>query len=134
MKIFCYSNRQTRAKALAKGIGPLTGSEDLLVCTGLQELSKELVRPGHGIRIGVLAMEDGREIIELFGLKSILHDIRLIILLEEESQETVALAHQLKPRYLGPRDQSLDEVKGVLRSMIDRMGQLDRMGHSLAEK
>jgi DNA-binding NarL/FixJ family response regulator len=106
---------------LADEVRSLAEPEDLLTCVGLKELSRELVRPDHGIQIGLLAMKNGAEITELFGLKSVLGDIRLVILLEKDDQETIALAHQLKPRYLGPSNQSLDEAKIVLKHMLDRL-------------
>jgi|GEM_PF-3971339 len=121
MKVFCYSKSQNLGAELADGIRPLIGPEDLLLCIGRQALSEALTQPDHGVQIGLLAVGSGAELVELFSLKSILCDIRLVILLEEEDRETIALAHQLRPRYLGLRSQSLGEVKIILEHMLDRI-------------
>ena len=71
--------------------------------------------------IAVLLAASHKELQELLSIKELLQHIRIILLLPDHENETIANGHKLYPRFLSYCDGNLDDVAAVLSKMIQYM-------------
>lgn len=74
----------------------------------------------HNGDVLILAPADRHELDQLLTMKNLLRDFRLILILPDNSGDTVARGHALMPRYLAFIDQDAEEIVRVLGRMIAR--------------
>jgi len=97
----------------------LTGKfvSEVDVCRSLDELSHRLRDPGEKVCLVVLVVADECEIDEVVSLADLLDDIRILLILLEETPRALIKAHTLRPRLLVtgmPDSTIIDEVLGKM--------------------
>lgn len=103
--------RQGCLEELARG-------EGLEVFRSIPGLAARLRGPVEGLRIVVLVAADRQELRELLDLGHLLAKAGVFLIIPEEEAETLALAHSLRPRYLGSLSQAMAEMPAVLGKMV----------------
>jgi len=88
------------------------------VCQCIEELSKRLCRIDSGRNIAVFFIVSMDEFDEIFSIKKLLRDVRLILIFPESSPEVISAGYKLYPRFVSYADGNLKEVGLVLRRMI----------------
>lgn len=84
-----------------------------------KDLSGRLRRPsGFKEGIAVLFVKSREELLELQSLGELLCDLRIILLLPDDEEETIAAGHLLRPRFLSYADGDFREVAAVLYKML----------------
>jgi len=116
-RMFIYA----KDRRLALEISAALQADDCLICSDPNDLAIHLNRPDQNFSTGILALETRAELVELAGLRELLNRIHLVVVLEEDNQRTVTLAHQLESRYLGLRAQSPAEVKSTINHITSRL-------------
>jgi hypothetical protein len=119
MKIFLYSPAGDpsgdRLGELIKTSLPEFGME---VCRTIHDLSQSLKQPAEDMGVAVLLVSDQKDLKNIISLRHFFQNIRIILLLPNKDPETVAMAHQLRPRFLTDRNGDLSEVTAVLKKMF----------------
>lgn len=96
----------------------LPRGEGLEVFRSIPGLAARLRGPVEGLRIVVLVAADRQELRELLDLGHLLAKAGVFLIIPEEEAETLALAHSLRPRYLGSLSQAMAEMPAVLGKMV----------------
>jgi hypothetical protein len=103
-----------------QSIGPETWTGTTF-CTSLMALDKQLRKPLGPSSIGIMIPSDDDELADLIGMRHLLRDMRVILILPPGARPDMGhtLAHMLRPRFITRTDENLDEVTAVLRKMMD---------------
>lgn len=68
----------------------------------------------------VLLLKDNNEICRAILRKELLHDIRIILILPDRSDETISAGYKLHPRFISYADSDFKDVAAVLKRMISK--------------
>lgn len=83
----------------------------------INDLSRKLRQPKKDLMIVVLFLFDREDILDVLNIQHLFRNTRVILVVPDLDEETIALAHRLRPRYL-------TYVNGnypALRTVIDKM-------------
>lgn len=121
MRIVIFTHRLAgdSGKTLVNGISSCQASESLLRIQTVNTLKEHLKRSGEnaGNEILLLLAENRDRLEELTGLKDLLEDRRLILVVPDDDPATLSAAHLLFPRFVTP----LSDQYHDLCSIMDRM-------------
>lgn len=83
------------------------------------DLSQDLKSIKNSFSIAILKVHNDNELIELIGLKELLRNMLLIIILPNQQRSTMLLAAHLNPRYISNAEENIEEVGDVLKKLIE---------------
>lgn len=86
----------------------------------ISDLSKRLHKPGLNFPIIVLMVVNREDLENIVAIQNLLFDSRIILILPDKEDDTMALGHTLRPRFVSYRDNFFSEVGAVLDKMINR--------------
>lgn len=92
--------------------------ENLEVCHTIDRLSQRFRQPYFDLGVAVLVATNHEELMDIFSIRDLLKDLQIILVIPDQKQETVALAHQLRPRLLSYMNGDLSMVPKVLTRMF----------------
>jgi len=122
MTLLYYRPAQnTTAEKLQAIIETEFPEENLEVYYTTEDLSERL---RQHIRINcaaVILAEDIYDLRSLFDLKSLLKDIRIILVLPDRTEEIISMGYKLHPRFLSYTDSDFSDVAVVLKKIIELM-------------
>ena len=84
----------------------------------IEILSRRLRQPTTERRIAVLLASNRKELLDLLSIRNLLSDIRIILILPDREEITIALGHGLHPRFISYIDSDFKDVGAVLRKMM----------------
>ena len=84
-------------------------------------LSGRLSQSARGNCTAVILAENITDLQNLFTLKNLLKDIKIILILPDRSEEVISMGYKLHPRFLSYIDSEFGEVAVVLKKMIKLM-------------
>jgi len=99
-------------------IESLIPEKGLKIYRTLEGLSERLHRPVDPETIVVIVAGSREKLSEISPLRRILGDIRTVVVVSDQEPATVALAHQLRPRFLTYVNGDFDDLAAVLQKMI----------------
>ena len=85
----------------------------------LEGLLERLHRPIDPETILIIVASSREKLLEVSPLRRILGDFRTIVVAPDQEPETVALAHQLRPRFLTYANSDFGDLVAVLEKMIE---------------
>ena len=101
MRILLYGKEaRTQGSELVKLIGTAVQDGKGEVHQNIQSLVKSLREPVEEKNIAVLLPADRNDLHDLLSIRHLFRDIPLILLVSDHSKETMAMAHQLRPRFI----------------------------------
>ncbi len=119
MNLILYANNNTGSgKQLQAVIEAIVCKNSIEIYRNVEGLSKRLYRRRYDVDVAVLLAASHKELQELLAIKELLHDIRIILLLPDNENETIAKGHKLYPRFLSYSDGNFDDVAAILSKMI----------------
>lgn len=92
---------------------------NLLFCHTFSDLFHRLHKPHLDLKLVVLIASNTDELHEILSLKNFLVDLRVVLILPDRDQKTVAKAHILSPRFLAYTDSDFEQVEAVIEKMVD---------------
>jgi hypothetical protein len=95
--------------------------QSLEVFYSIEGLSERLSQSARGNCAAIILAEDIADLKKLFALRSLLRDIRIILILPDRSKEAISMGYKLHPRFLSYSDGEFREVAVVLKKMITLM-------------
>lgn len=95
--------------------------QQLEIFYSIEGLSERLSQSARGNCTAVILVENITDLENLFTLKTLLKDIRIILILPNRSEEVISMGYKLHPRFLSYMDSELGEVVGVLKRTIKLM-------------
>lgn len=96
--------------------------ETLKVCRSIEGLREELMAPQEEEVVAVLLASTREDLAALFSLRHRLQEIKTILLAPDRMEETVALAHRIRPRFLGWVHNDFSPATAVLEKMLKNQG------------
>jgi hypothetical protein len=119
MDVVCYAadpeGPGQRVTALLESVIP---REHLLICQTIADLTHSLLQPTQGVRAAVLLAHDLDQLHGLLTLRSLLQDMRVILILPDRDASTVAQGHTLRPRLLTYVDVDFTPLVGAVLQKI----------------
>jgi hypothetical protein len=83
-------------------------------------LSERLHRPALNFPIVVLLAMNREDLEHIVAIQDLLLDSRVVLILPDKADDTLALGHALRPRFVSYQDSSFKDVGAVLNKMINR--------------
>jgi hypothetical protein len=83
-------------------------------------LSERLHKPALNFPIVILLAMNKEDLEDIVAIQNLLFDSRIVLILPDREEDTMALGHTLRPRFVSYRDSSFKDVGAVLNKMINR--------------
>ena len=99
-------------------VTPLVPQDKLEVLRGCSALAERLRKPRDSF-YAVLVLDPSHEDLRrIVSLRDFLKDGRVLLVLGDESEETIALAHRVLPTYISDLDDGTSGVVSVLKQLM----------------
>ena len=108
--------------------------QQLEIFYSINGLSERLSQSMRGNCTAVILAESMTDLQNLFTLKSLLKDIRIILVLPDRSEEMISMGYKLHPRFLSYIDSEFSEVAVILKKMIKLMEGNININHAINPK
>ncbi|MEN6320545.1 MAG: hypothetical protein ABFD82_17545 [Syntrophaceae bacterium] len=122
MVIMYFSSQGEPENKLLEIIGTVVPYEDIRFYRTLDALSRGLRQPRTDLDVAVLMVSNRMELHDLIALRSLLWDIKIILILPDSDPDTIAEGHILRPRFLIDYQSNFHDVAAVLIRMIGNRG------------
>jgi len=86
----------------------------------ISRLSERLHKPPLNFPIVVLLAMNREDLENIVAIQNLLFDSRIVLILPDRKEDTMALGHILRPRFVSYRDSSFKDVGAVLNKMINK--------------
>ena len=135
-KLIVYSKDKNEFSIeLEKMIEKLASSKNVEIYRATLDLTLRLRMPLCESAIAILVISDEKDLKNMLSIQSLLINMRVVLILPDRNNGTIAAGHSLHPRYLSFKDNSLKDIKAVLTRMIKvdktTYGQTDNEGLSI---
>lgn len=119
MKLLLYAPDKCRSgKRLQKVIEALVSEEDREIYRTIDSLTSGLRQPRHDPPLAVLVAESRENLSDILSLRDLLGDVRIMLVLPDREQNTIAKGHTLRPRFVTHADSNFVEMAAVLRKVL----------------
>ncbi len=98
------------------------------VCHGVDDLSRLLRRPIVRPDVAVFFPSAREELTAMVAMRELFMNLRIILVLPDDSRDMVSEAFALYPRFLDDSDRGFDDVAAVLKKMLSRIPVYDAPG------
>lgn len=95
-------------------IAELIPLNDVEVYRNIQNLSNRLRQRANDLPIVVLNVTRRADLTDILSIRDLLRDVRIILVLPDRDEETLAQGHILRPRFISYADGNLADVRAVL--------------------
>jgi len=88
------------------------------IYTSIEDLANRLLHLVDHDAIVIIQAEDRQELLHILSLRDVLQGVRVILLVPDREDETISLAHRLRPRFLANSESGLSDTMSVVRKML----------------
>nr|WP_320010036.1 hypothetical protein [uncultured Desulfobulbus sp.] len=121
MNVLLFRSNQTESgERLKRSIKALDNLESLTDCWNMQELLRHFQTPVPLPETVVLQATNTQELLSLSPFRFRLEQVFFVLILPDAETETVASAHQLRPRFIAYQDSDFSEIEAVLNRLEAR--------------
>ena len=101
MKLLLYTTASQRIAERAKTVlEPSVPEGDVEIYRTINEFSRRLRQPKDDLTIVVLLLASREDVLDLLAIRHLFRNVRIILVVPDLEDETIALAHRLRPRFL----------------------------------
>jgi hypothetical protein len=119
MNLLLYTTAvEGTGERLQRAIETLVPIERTEVSCTIDSLSCRLRQPKDDLTIAVLLAASRKDLADILSIHDLLCDIRIILILPDTEDDTVARGHTLQPRFLSYIDSDFTDVAAVLEKMV----------------
>jgi len=122
--LFYAASPQGAGQRLEQVLEAFLPAHETRVCRSMEDLLTRLRQPGN-VDIAILLAASREELCGLVDIRELLQDVRIILVLPDREEATIAKAHRLWPRFLTDCDSDFDDVVAVLTKMLTIRGEGD---------
>jgi len=124
MNVLVYTKYMSETeKRLQEVIQVHVPGANIEICSTIDSLSRRLKMPENDQMIAVLLLASRKDLFEMLSICDLLREIRIIIILPDRDEDTIANGHKLHPRFLSYIDNDFMDVAAVLGKMLVTFGQ-----------
>ena len=116
--LFYESVGNGRVEQIHKIIGSSNLGCKLEVYQTIDSLSYRLSQPTDNPTVAILCADRKKDLSEILLIKDLLNSTRVILVLPDREEDTVAKGHSLRPRFLTYADSDFKEIVAVLSKMV----------------
>lgn len=115
-------------------IETMVPKEAVEICHTIDSLTQRLRQAKNDFFIFILLAASQKDLSDIFTIRQLLSDLRLILILPDTEEDTIAKGHLLRPRFLYPMpgnlylDSDLAFVSAVLNQMLKMKVGLQDLG------
>jgi len=124
MKLLLYTTTSQgvaeQAKMVLKESVP---DGDIKVYRTINDLSRRLRQPKDDLTIVVMLLAIREDVLDLLAIRHLFRNVRIIVVVPDLEDETIALAHRLRPRYLSYIDGNFMGLSTVVNKMFEDYNQ-----------
>ncbi|MDY6973844.1 MAG: hypothetical protein SV775_16210 [Thermodesulfobacteriota bacterium] len=122
MNLLFYTNFMREAGERLRGlIETLIPNRKIEIHRTIDSLACRLRQPGDNPSVMIIMAGSKEELSGILSLRDLLWDVRIILVLPDREEDTVARGHTLRPRLLTFVDSNFVEVAAVLEKMLDHV-------------
>jgi hypothetical protein len=119
VKILFYSSKkEDPGMGIGARLRTLVPEESIEVYRSIEDLAHGLHRLYDHDTIVLLQARDREELLRILSLRDQLQGARVILLIPDREEETISLAHRLRPRFLSNSEGDFLSTMSVLRKMV----------------
>lgn len=120
MRLLLYSPvKEGVGKHLRRMIEDLVAKDNVEIYRNVESLSLRLRQPTNNGPIAAVLLAARRgDLTELLSIRDLLRDIRIILVLPDRDEDTIAKGHILRPRFMSYSDSDFTDVCSVLGKML----------------
>jgi len=96
---------------------PVVPDDSMRVCSTIGNLYRNLQTSRQHLTIAVLVLSNRNDLKKLRSIRPMFRDVRILLVLPDTEEETIAMAHRFQPRYLTFVDKNIP----ALATVVDRM-------------
>jgi len=115
---FLIAGAQGPVERFLADVTPLVPEDKLEVYRGLAGLEERLRRPRDACCAAIVFGPSHEDLEKIVGLRGFFQDAKILLVLGDQSPETIALAHKLKPTYISEFDDGTSGVVSVLKHLV----------------
>lgn len=121
MRLLLYTPLgQGAGERLYQMLRTLIPENDVEVYRTIESLSRRLRQPADDLPIAVLHAARREDLWDILAIRDLLRDIRIILVLPDRDENTIAQGHILRPRFLCYTDSDFATVSAVLEKYLGR--------------
>jgi hypothetical protein len=102
-----------------KMLEELASKKNVEICRTIPDLTLRLRIPLCESAIAVLLISDEEDLQTILSIQSLLINMRIVLILPDRNSGSIEAGHNLHPRYLSFKDNSLKDLGAVLARMIE---------------
>jgi hypothetical protein len=115
---FLIGENEGPAGRLLDAVTSLVPKDKLEVFLGLASLSERLRRPRDGSCALLVLGPSHRELMKIIGLREFLKEAKILLVLADQDESTISLAHKVMPTYISDFDGDTTGVVSVLKQLV----------------
>ena len=124
MSLLFYATIRVEAeKRLYCTIERVVPKEKIEIYRSIGSLALRLGQPLDTSTIIIILAVNREELLNIFSIRDLLTDIRLILIIPDREKETLSKAHSLSPRFLSYIDDDFTDIVAVLDKMLKPKGE-----------
>jgi len=118
MNLFLYMRTPGgREDGLLSAVAPYVSAGSLEVFTDFRSFAERARKPKQTPSVAVVYNPNAPDLRALVSLRDFLRDVRVLLILPDQDEETIALAHRVRPAYLAYVDDGISGVVSVLKRL-----------------
>jgi hypothetical protein len=119
VKILFYSSKtQAPGVSIGESLRTLVQDERIETYRSIEDLANGLRQLLDPDAIVILQAGDRQELLRILSLRDLLQGVRIILLVPDREEETISLAHRLRPRFLASSESGFSDTMSVVRKML----------------
>jgi hypothetical protein len=126
MELFLYApvSKETRER-VARKLESVLPEDGLRVCSTIGNLCQNLRMPKQDLTIAVLVPANRGDLLELRSIRPMFRDVKILLVLPDTEEETIAMAHRFRPRYVTCVTGNLSALGAVVTKMRENSSELE---------
>ena len=121
MAVLLYASQTSSAgRKLKQIVKSLIPEEETEIYLTIDSLSRRLRQPRNNLSIAVLLAFTKKDLSDLLSIGDLFWGFRIILILPDREQSTIAKGHIFRPRFITYADNNFLEVAAVLDKMLEK--------------
>lgn len=104
--------------SIGASLRTLVPDERIEIYHSIEDLANGLLQLLDPDAIVILQAGDRQELLRILSFRDLLQGVRVILLVPDREEETILLAHRLRPRFLGNSENDFSNTMSVVRKML----------------
>jgi hypothetical protein len=120
MRLLLYTPVSEGAgEQLQKMIKELVSENNVEIYRSIESLAHRLRQPTNDLPIAVLHAASREDLSDIVSIRGLLRDVRIILVLPDRDENTIAQGHTLRPRFLSYTDSDFANISAVLEKWLE---------------